>query len=431
MKDYNEIAKRVLKRRDQYEEARKIKKQNVVQISTAVVCLVVVSVIGFGIGRRNWLKTQIAELMPFLTENDLQIGGDTTGTPTTAATTTKAPSLTTNPHTHATTTTAANELYYEIDWDRKSMPGKFPSVGLNSANYINMLTEPGYSGSAEYVYPFGPFEERATTRQATEFISDMQIVGHEPDGTAHETVVDIFSLEGLSEDLAIGVRFENDDRIFTYVNSSYRPETLGEFLEAIDYDNTVTYGGIMLYPGNNFPVNDENAKDIKSYLLSDASLTNIMDADAEAAGNCVIASIYCRELGRENKVFRIWENGLISTNLIGYEYSFYVGKEAVANFLKDSYNITFEQIREITAVTTNTTEPYTSDTNTAVNEDTTEIDTTTSLPTQPPAVADVTTASNLTSADETATTSWFCGTGLAESETENAPVSTTSETTTE
>ncbi len=428
MKNYEEIAKRVLKRRDEYEEAKKMKRQHIAQISTAVVCLVVVSAIGFGIGRKNWLKTQLAELMSFQATNISDEGADSTSAYVPTANTTTRPATTNKANTtDALTTTTSGELYYEIDWDRKSTPGKFCAVRLNHINYINISDEPGYSSFTEYVYPFGPFEERATTRSASELITDMQIEALEPDGTLHTTSVDIFSLEGLSENLALGVRFPDDDRIYTYVSSTYIPETLGEFLSAIDYDNTVTYGGIMLYPGNNFPVNNENAKDIKSYLLSDASLVNIMDADAEATGNCVIASIYCRELGRENKVLRIWENGLIATNLIGYEFSFNVGKEAVASFLKDSYNITFEQIKELTAVTTNTTEPYTSDTVTTADEGITETVTTTSLPAQP------TTDTVTTDAPETVTTdgALWCGTGLAESENENVSVSTTSETTTE
>ncbi len=430
MKNYDEIAKSVLKRRDEYEEAKRIKRQSIAHVSTAVVCLVVVSAIGFGIGRKNWLKTQLQELMSFQATNISDEGADGTSVPSSTANTTTRPATTNKPHTTevSSTTTTSGELYYEIDWDKKSMPGKFCTLELNHIQ--SLIAEPGGSNK-EYVYPFGPFEERATTRNVSELITDMQIEALEPDGTMHTTSVDIFSLEGLSEDLALGVRFENDERIYTYVCSTYIPETLGEFLSAIDYDNTVTYGGIRLYPGNNFPVNNENAKDIKSYLLSDTSLVNIMDADAEAVGSCVIASIYCRELGRENKVFRIWENGLITTNLIGYEFSFNVGKEAVASFLKDSYNITFEEIKALSADPTNTTEPYTSDPVTTAEGDITVTETTTSLPSQP--ITDTVT----TNAPEaiTAEGALWCGTGLEESksetENENVAVGTTSETTTE
>ncbi|MBO5937853.1 MAG: hypothetical protein J6Q79_09645 [Clostridia bacterium] len=408
MKNYNEIAKSVLSRRDAYEEKKRTKRQNIAQISTAIVCLVAITVAGFTIVRRNWLKNQVKEFLDF---QDSLSGSQTDINSTTKVQTT----MPTVPPTQGTSPyVTTTEISTETDWNRKSMPGKFCSLGINSSQNLNAIDESDITvGSREYVYPFGPSEEIATLRQGTLLVTDVQIEGREPDGTVHTALVDIFALEGLSEDLALGVRFPEDDRIYTYVCSSYIPATLGEFLDAIDYDNTVTYGGIRLYPGNNFPVNNENAKDIRTYLLSDTSASNITDADAEAVGSCVIASVYCRELGRENKVLRIWENGFITTNLIGYEFTFNVGTEAVASFLKNSYNITFEQINELTTVTENTTEPYTSDTVTTTDEYATQTITTSALSAEPSVAAEVTTTvPELTSAEIDITTTWWCGTKM-------------------
>lgn len=361
MKTYDEISRNVLERRDEYLCKQKIKRNKLFQAAATIGCLIIV--VGIGLGYGDWSRkptvnpniiiggesVQTAPLTTYATEFPTE--NTATTFPATAVTTVPAISF-------STTAPPSGELYQEIDWDYKSTPGKYCAVVLDSAKYGDVTIKSNiYSDFNEYVYPFRPGEEQPTTRKATEFISDMQIMGHEPDGTAHETVVDIFTLEGLSSNLAIGVRFPDDDRIYTYVNSSYMPETLGEFLDAIDYDNTVTYGGITLYPGNNFPVNSQNFKDIKSYLLSDAQSVNIHDMSVTGAS--VTATIYCRELGRENKFFKINEDGYISTNLIGYEYVFYVGKQAVADFLKDSYNITFEQIKATYWITMKTTEPYT------------------------------------------------------------------------
>ena len=271
--------------------------------------------------------------------------------------TTKSPSV--NHITSPTKTTDSSyvtttEIINEIDWNRKSTPGKFPSLSIGSADYLNAIDESAIGGCVvrEYVYPFSSLSATATTRSASLLLSGTYISYCEPDGTRHTNIVDVFSLQGLSEDLALGVRFPDDEKIYTYVRSSFTPKTLGEFLNAIDYDNTITYGGITLYPGNNFPVNDQNRNDIKSYLFSDMSIANIMDANAEATGQCVTLSINCRELGRQSKTLKIYEDGHITTNLIGYEYSFFVGEQAVADFLKNSYNITFEDIRKMNEQTT-------------------------------------------------------------------------------
>lgn len=408
MKDYNEIAHNVLERRDEYITRQKAKRKKITQITSVIGCFVLVAGIGFGMNMDKWTRTQIVDPNPiggavFPTAPLTTIQGNstenlTTTFPITTPTTYSADNWTTSPTTepnteafsttapitHPITTTVPPELYHEIDWSYKSTPGKFFAVILDSAKYGDVTIKSNkYSDFNEYVYPFTHTEEIATTRKATEFISDKPIEVFDNNGKSHKTTIDIFTLEGLSENLAIGVRFPDDDRIYTYINTWYIPETLGEFLDAIDYDNTVTYGGITLYPGNNFPVNDENFKDIKECLLSEADAANILNM--AVTGKSVTATIYCRELGLENKGFNIYEDGYISTNLIGYEYVFYVGKEAVANFLKDSYNITFEQIKDIEMVTMNTTEPlYTSEPGTTINEN----------------------------AVTTVTTTWWCGTRM-------------------
>lgn len=377
MKNYNEIANTIFERRDEYLAQQKAKRKKITQITSAVACFVLVAGIGFGMNMDKWVRTQVI--------NPTQIGGavfptaplttiqgnssenlTTTFPATTIPATHTADNWTTSPTTDPSIilTTVPPELYHEIDWSYRTTPGKFSFVLLDSGKYGDVTIKSNiYSDFNEYVYPFHAQEEHPTTRKATEFISDMPIEVFDNNGKSYTTIIDIFTLEGLSENLAIGVRFPDDKRIYMYVNTFYIPETLGEFLDAIDYDNTVTYGGITLYPGNNFPVNDKNFKDIKNHLLSDTEATNILNMSVTET--CVTATIYCRELGRENKFFKISESGYISTNLIGYEYVFYVGEKAVHDFLKNSYNITFEQIKEIYYSTMKTTEPYIADTTTS------------------------------------------------------------------
>ena len=363
MKDYNEISRNVLKRRDEYKEKKRIKRQTIIQFSTTIVCLVVIIVTYLTAVRKNWLKTQIEDFMNFqsylFATYDSQTDiGNTTEVQTTIHTT----SPTKNTVSYHTTTT---EMSTEPDWGRKSTPGKFNILAISGAQHLNTIdTSEIVGGCVEisYIYPFESFSETATTRSAMLLLTDKYIAGREPNGTLHTTLVDVFSLDGLSDELVLGVSFPDDDRIYAYVNNHYIPETLGDFLESVDYDNTVTYGSITLYHGNNFPVNEENVQNIKNFLLSNIKSVNIMDANAEATGQCVTISINCHELGRENKTLKIYEDGHITTNLIGYEYTFYIGEKAVTNFLKNSYNITFEEIKTQTSFPV--TEPTTSNSTT-------------------------------------------------------------------
>ena len=408
MKSYNEIANTIFEQRDKYLVQQKAKRKKLTQIFSAVVSFILVIGIGLGMNMDKWVRTQVIDpdnygesifpTAPLTTSQGNSTEDLTTTFPlTTMPATYPTENLTTSPIIDSSVvSTTVPQLYHEIDWNYRTTPGKFFFVLLDSGKYGNVTIKSNkYSDHNEYVYPFSQQEEHPTTRNATEFISDMSIEVFDNNGISHTTTIDVFALEGLSENLAIGVRFPDDDRIYTYVNTFYIPETLGEFLSAIDYNNTVTYGSIALYPGNNFPVNDKNFKDIKKYLLSDTSGANI--ENMSVTETCVTASIYCRELGIENKFFKISESGYISTNLIGYEYVFYIGKEAVADFLKNSYSITFEQINEIYYATMKTTEPYT-------------VNTTTTPAKAPDGVAYGTTT--VTSASNPNDPMWWCGTEM-------------------
>lgn len=414
MKDYKEIAKRVLSRRDKYEEAKKIKKQNIAQISAAVVSLIVISALSFGMVRRNWLKAQFNELLSFQT--DVSSPTSKTTNATTGTSTGKKPlTPTTTPTTQQSNTTTSPVLY--DDWESRSMPGKFCTLSLNNMQNLNAIIEEGaQSNMKNYVYPFGYREERATTRITSLIVTDMPIEGLAPDGTTHTVLVDIYSLRGLSEELALGVKFKDDDRIYTYVCNSYIPGTLGEFLEAIDYDNTVSYGGIYL-PTGTFPINSENAADIKNYLFSDKSISNVMNADGEATGECIVTSIHCHELGMNGNHLYIHESGHITTNLIGYEYSFFVGKDAVADFLENSYNITFEQIKQLTGTTQPMTTTPTTIPSTATTAITSETETSATTPTETEPTTepiDSDTSEAATVAEEPSVTSDITTTNLSE-----------------
>lgn len=226
------------------------------------------------------------------------------------------------------TTTA--EIVTEPDWSIRSMPGKFPAVQINGR---------------EYSYPFSRRESITTDRKATLILSGRTLTNINSQTDKKETAVaDIYSLEGFSEELAVGVRFKDGKETYIYVNNSYYPASLEEFLAATDYNNTVTYGGISLYFRGSFPVNAQNASDIRKYLLSGGSAE---DAGTSPSGNVVTVTISCEELGRNGKYLEIYESGHIATNLIGYRYVFFVGKNAVKEFVENSYNITFEEIQSI------------------------------------------------------------------------------------
>ena len=258
----------------------------------------------------------------------------------------------------ATTTRPATtraELATETDWSLRSMPGKFPAV---------QFTESGMG--REYVFPWTRRDTRTTTRSATRLYSGYTLKNLNPTTDKMETATaDIYALQGFSKKLVVGVQFAGEQKPHIYINTEYLPQTLGEFLSAIDYDNTIRYGNIRLYKDGTFPVNDQNKADIRRYLLSDSSACNETPTDRPLAklpnSACVTLSISCDELGLTNKAMYIYESGYVATNLVGRVYLFNVGKENVATFLKNSYNVTFDDLAKVntTAPTPSTTSDQT------------------------------------------------------------------------
>lgn len=236
--------------------------------------------------------------------------------------------------TTAVMTTRA-ELFVEPDWDRLSMPGKFRGVVFNREDL-----------GREYVYPWwSESEARITKREASLLLHDYTLQNRNTKtDTLESASADIYSLGGFDKKLAIGVKFKGEDFPHIYINVSYMPENLGEFLTAVDYDKTVSYGGIELYAGTHFPVSSDNAADIRKYLFADRSVKNAND---NPSGLYVTVIVSCEELGIINKTLRIYESGYITTNLIGYQYTFFVGKGKTDAFLKNSYNISFSDIAKM------------------------------------------------------------------------------------
>ena len=251
-------------------------------------------------------------------------------------TTAKKREETTSKVTHSETTTRAlyTEHYKETDWDRRSLPGKFPGAVFSDNGTVT-----------EYVYPRSYTEAIMTDRHAVLIRENCTLTNRNPKtDEAVTAIADIYALEGFSKELAVGIKFEGADGIYTYVNIQYVPKTLGEFLEAVDYFNTVSYGGTELFSGRRVPVNSENANDIKEYLFSDGTVKN---TERGTEGPYVTVTVSCDELGLSSKTLRIYKNGYITTNLIGFQYTFFVGEEKTNAFLQNSYNITFSEIEKM------------------------------------------------------------------------------------
>lgn len=220
----------------------------------------------------------------------------------------------------------------------KTMPEKFPAVQFDPTGLLDGLGKE---------YDFALRGNEYISRPATLLYKNYTLYNTNPGTGKEETATaDIYVFQNFSRKLAVGVKFPGEGKIHPYVNVHYTPQTLGDFLNDADVKNTVHFGNIRLFKDGTFPVNDQNKADIFKYLLSDGSIKNTNATD-RPNGAKVTLSVDLAELGKRTKVMEVYESGYVYTNLLGYGCCFNVGKENVAAFLKNSYNVTFDDLAKV------------------------------------------------------------------------------------
>lgn len=243
------------------------------------------------------------------------------------------------------------ETLREVDWSNRTMPEKFPAVQFDPT---------GIPGGLAKEYDFALRGNEYISRPATLLYTNYTLYNLNPRTDKEETATaDIYVFRNFSRKLAVGVKFPGEEKIHPYVNVHYTAQTLGDFLNDADVKNTVHFGNIHLFKDGTFPVNAQNKADIFKYLLSDGSVKNTNATD-RPSGAKVTLSVDLAELGKRGKVMEVYESGYVHTNLLGYGCTFNVGKENVAAFLKNSYNVTFDDLAKVNSSTPGTaSEPTT------------------------------------------------------------------------
>ena len=167
----------------------------------------------------------------------------------------------------------------------------------------------------------------------------------------------VYSIKDLSEECAIAVKFEDDINYYVYVNSNYRPATLGEFMEKLNLKEITSFGtiyynywdkdsqGNMEYKRIEFY--DVDNKKIWDMLFNNLDLENIYsDTNAgsymsEKYTTEFSISVNIQLLGYKNISVSLTDKGYLITNILDTGKGFYIGEDKVQDFLnyiKENYD---------------------------------------------------------------------------------------------
>ncbi len=153
--------------------------------------------------------------------------------------------------------------------------------------------------------------------------------------------VGIYGIKGISDECAVAVKFENDDAYYPYYCFTYKPATLGEFCEKLNLRENLTTGGVYLRDMKNGK--DDNAtiyfenvstEKIWEYLLKYSDAAAAEDYDSMWLSRKGGMSANIEILGIENLSISFSDDGWLVTNLLATGKAFYIGEEAVEEFIE-------------------------------------------------------------------------------------------------
>lgn len=172
--------------------------------------------------------------------------------------------------------------------------------------------------------------------------------------TTYSKKGDLYSIKGIAEKCAIAVKFEGDTDYYVYVNSYYRPKTLGEFIEVLNLKDNISFGTIYY---NYWDKDSEENIDVEFYdvdneiiwnkLFSNLNLENIYsDNDtakytSERFSQSISISVDIPVLGYKNISVSLTDKGYMLTNILDTGKGFYIGEEKVQeflNYIKENYD---------------------------------------------------------------------------------------------
>lgn len=236
-------------------------------------------------------------------------------------------------------------------WNEMSISQQFYEVEYNNSRYSSRIT-------------------KISNNNILKNIGNTTLTGYDTyTKTTYNKKAELYSIKDIEEKCAIAIKFEKDNDYYVYVNSYYRPTTLGEFMKDLSLEEIISFGTIYynywdedLQENINVEFYGVDNKMIWQKLFNNKNLENIYsDNDtakytSERFSNSIDISVDIPLLGYKNINVSLTDKGYLLTNILDTGKGFYIGEDKVQEFLNyikenyDGYKIVYvdENGREIT-----------------------------------------------------------------------------------
>ena len=221
-------------------------------------------------------------------------------------------------------------------WNEMSISQQFNEVEYNNSKYSSRIT-------------------KISNNNILKNIGNATLTGYDTyTETTYNKKAELYSIKDIEEKCAIAIKFEGDTDNYVYVNSYYRPTTLGEFTKDLNLEEIISFGTIYynywdedLQEDINVEFYGVDNKIIWQKLFNNKNLENIYsDNDtekytSERFSQSIGISVDIPLLGYKNISVSLTDKGYLLTNILDTGKGFYIGEDKVQEFLdyiKDNYN---------------------------------------------------------------------------------------------
>ena len=221
-------------------------------------------------------------------------------------------------------------------WNEMSISQQFNEVEYNNSKYSSRIT-------------------KISNNNILKNIGNATLTGYDTyTETTYTKKAELYSIKDIEEKCAIAIKFEGDTDYYVYVNSYYRPTTLGEFTKDLNLEEIISFGTIYynywdedLQEDINVEFYGVDNKIIWQKLFNNKNLENIYsDNDtekytSERFSQSIGISVDIPLLGYKNISVSLTDKGYLLTNILDTGKGFYIGEDKVQEFLdyiKDNYN---------------------------------------------------------------------------------------------
>ncbi len=221
-------------------------------------------------------------------------------------------------------------------WNEMSISQQFNEVEYNNSKYSSRIT-------------------KISNNNILKNIGNATLTGYDTyTETTYNKKAELYSTKDIEEKCAIAIKFEGDTDYYVYVNSYYRPTTLGEFTKDLNLEEIISFGTIYynywdedLQEDINVEFYGVDNKIIWQKLFNNKNLENIYsDNDtekytSERFSQSIGISVDIPLLGYKNISVSLTDKGYLLTNILDTGKGFYIGEDKVQEFLdyiKDNYN---------------------------------------------------------------------------------------------